>query len=104
MNSIAKYYILKGICPYRRWKTATPRIRTGRIRMIGTEWKFDDCKVVEQEADGNVVFDVHFPSGKVQRMYPDGIEDVEGCYAAFAMGMSPVGQEDGHGNIVCEVE
>ena len=70
--------------------------------MIGTEWKFKDCKVVEQEADGNVVFDVHFPSGKVQRMYPDGIEDVEGCYAAFAMGISPVGQEDGHGNIVCE--
>ena len=37
-------------------------------------------------------------------MYPDGIEDVEGCYAAFAMGMPPIGQEDGHGNIVCEVE
>lgn len=79
-----------------------PRIRTGRIRMIGQVWEFDDCKVVEQEMDGNVVFDVHFPSGCVHTMYPDGIEDVEGCYAAFAMGMSPVGQEDGHGNIICE--
>lgn len=76
----------------------------GCERMIGTEWKFKDCKVVEQEADGCTVFDVHFPSGCVHKMYPDGIEDVEGCYAAFAMGMSPVGQEDGHGNIVCEVE
>lgn len=72
--------------------------------MIGQVWEFDDCKVVEQEMDGNVVFDVHFPSGCVHRMYPDGIEDVEGCYAAFAMEMSPVGAEDGHGNIVCEVE
>lgn len=72
--------------------------------MIGQVWEFDDCKVVEQEMDGNVVFDVHFLDGCVHRMYPDGIEDVEGCYAAFAMGMSPVGQEDGHGNIVCEVE
>ena len=72
--------------------------------MIGQVWEFDDCKVVEQEMDGNVVFDVHFLDGCVQRMYPDGIEDVEGCYAAFAMGMSPVGAEDGHGNIVCEVE
>ena len=72
--------------------------------MIGQVWEFDDGKVGEQEMDGNVVFDVHFPSGKVQRMYPDGIEDGEGCYAAFAMGMSPVGQEDGHGNSVCEVE
>ena len=72
--------------------------------MIGQVWEFDDCKVVEQEMDGNVVFDVHFLDGYVHRMYPDGIEDVEGCYAAFAMGMSPVGQEDGHGNIVCEVE
>ena len=72
--------------------------------MIGQVWEFDDCKVVEQEMDGNVVFDVHFLDGCVQRMYPDGIEDVEGCYAAFAMGISPVGAEDGHGNIVCEVE
>lgn len=72
--------------------------------MIGQVWEFDDCKVVEQEMDGNVVFDVHFLDGCVHRMYPDGIEDVEGCYAAFAMGISPVGQEDGHGNIVCEVE
>ncbi len=72
--------------------------------MIGQVWEFDDCKVVEQEMDGNVVFDVHFLDGCVHRMYPDGIEDVEGCYAAFAMGMSPVGAEDGHGNIVCEVE
>lgn len=70
--------------------------------MIGQVWEFDDCKVVEQEMDGNVVFDVHFLDGCVHRMYPDGIEDVEGCYAAFAMGISPVGQEDGHGNIVCE--
>ena len=31
-------------------------------------------------------------------------KDVEGCYAAFAMGMSPIGQEDGHENIVCDVE
>ena len=31
-------------------------------------------------------------------------KDVEEIFTNVAMGISPVGQEDGHGNIVCEVE
>lgn len=71
-----------------------------------TEWIFEDCKVHEEEFDGDlhcfVVTMERDGQTRTQTIIPASIEDMESIRNDLDAGMSPMdGWEDGMGNDVC---